>query len=78
MTDVPLADRDLAALVPEWLEWSEVAQLLGVTPGKVRTMIREHELAQAVSAPGVSHRPPGPLAGCLRAGVKYCVHEPLR
>ena len=58
MTDVPLADRDLAALVPEWLEWSEVAELLGVTPSKVRTMIREHELAQAVSAPGAGPRVP--------------------
>ena len=58
MTNVPLADRDLAALVPEWLEWGEVAELLGVTPGKVRTMIREHELAQAVSAPGAGPRVP--------------------
>jgi hypothetical protein len=58
MTDVPLADRDLAALVPEWLEWSEVATLLGVTPSKVRTMIREHELAQAVPAPGAGPRVP--------------------
>jgi len=58
MTDVPLADRDLAALVPEWLEWSEVAQLLGVTPSKVRTMIREHELAQAVPVPGAGPRVP--------------------
>ena len=58
MSDVPLADRDLAALVPEWLEWSEVAGLLGVTPSKVRTMIREHELAQAVSAPGAGPRVP--------------------
>ena len=58
MTNVPLADRDLAALVPEWLEWSEVAALLGVTPSKVRTMIREHELAQAVSAPGAGPRVP--------------------
>jgi hypothetical protein len=58
MTDVPLADRDLATLVPEWLEWSEVAELLGVTPSKVRTMIREHELAQAVSEPGAGPRVP--------------------
>ena len=58
MTDVPLADRDLAALVSDWLEWSEVADLLGVTPGKVRTMIRENELAQAVSEPGAGPRVP--------------------
>src|ERR671921_356623 len=58
MSEVPLADRDLAALVPEWLEWSEGAHLLGVTTSKVRTMIREHELAQAVSAPGAGPRVP--------------------
>ncbi len=58
MTDVPLADRDLAALVSDWLTWSEAADLLGVTPSKVRTMIREHELAQAVSAPGAGPRVP--------------------
>jgi hypothetical protein len=58
MTDVPLADRDLAALVPEWLDWSQVAGLLGVTPGKVRTMIREHELAAAVPVPGAGPKVP--------------------
>ena len=52
MSDAPLADRDLAALVPEWLEWGEVAQLLGVTPAKVRSMVKDHELAQAVPVPG--------------------------
>lgn len=52
MSDVPLADRDLDALVDEWLDWSRVAALLGVTPGKVRTMIREHELAAAVPGAG--------------------------
>jgi excisionase family DNA binding protein len=58
MSNVPLADRDLAALVSDWLTWSEAADLLGVTPSKVRTMIREHELAQAVSAPGAGPRVP--------------------
>ena len=51
-SDVPLAERDLAALVTEWLDWGQVAALLGVTPAKVRTMIREHELAAAVPRPG--------------------------
>ena len=58
MNDVPLADRDLAALVPEWLEWSEVAELLGVTPAKVRSMVKDHELAQAVPVPGAGPRVP--------------------
>jgi len=34
-------------LVEDWLDWSEAAALLGVTPAKVRTMIRDHELAAA-------------------------------
>lgn len=48
MSETRLADHDLAALVEEWLEWSEVAEQLGVSVGKVRTMIREHQLAAAV------------------------------
>ncbi len=48
MSETRLADHDLAALVEEWLEWSEVADQLGVSVGKVRTMIREHQLAAAV------------------------------
>lgn len=58
MSDVPLADRDLAALVPEWLEWGEAAAQLGVTPAKVRSMIKDHELAQAVPVPGAGPRVP--------------------
>lgn len=58
MTDLPLAERDLAALVPEWLDWSQTAAQLGVTPAKIRTMIREHELAAAVSEPGAGPRVP--------------------
>ena len=48
MSETRLADHDLSALVDEWLEWSEVADQLGVSVGKVRTMIREHQLAAAV------------------------------
>ena len=48
MSETRLADHDLAALVEDWLEWSEVADQLGVSVGKVRTMIREHQLAAAV------------------------------
>lgn len=43
---------DLSALVPEWLDWSQVAERLGVTPAKVRTLVKEHHLASAVPAPG--------------------------
>ena len=55
-----LADADLAALVPEWLDWAAAGRELGVTPAKVRTMIRDHELAAAVPAPG--ERPQVPAA----------------
>lgn len=50
MSEPRLADQDLAALVSDWLSWDEAAELLGVTPAKVRTMVREHQLAAAVPA----------------------------
>jgi hypothetical protein len=50
-----LADHDLAALVDDWLTWDAAAERLGVTPAKVRTMVRDHHLAAAVPATG---RPP--------------------
>ena len=58
MADVPLAQLDLGALVDEWLDWHAAADLLGVPVSRIRTMIREHELAQAVSAPGAGPRVP--------------------
>jgi hypothetical protein len=53
-----LADADLATLVPAWLDWAGAAELLGVTPAKVKTMIRDHELAAAVPAPGAGQQVP--------------------
>lgn len=61
-----LADADLAALVPEWLDWAETARRLGVTVAKVRTMIREHELAAAVPTPGAGQQVP---AAFIQDGV---------
>jgi hypothetical protein len=58
MTDLPLAEHDLSALVDEWLTWSEAGRLLGVTEAKVRTMIRDHELADAVPVPGQGPKVP--------------------
>jgi hypothetical protein len=55
-----LADADLSELVDEWLDWTETARRLGVTEAKVRTMIKDHELAGAVPAPG--RRPSVPSA----------------
>lgn len=57
---------DLAGLVEEWLDWSEVGAVLGVTPAKVRTMVRDHELAAAVPAPG---SPPSVPALFLQDGL---------
>jgi hypothetical protein len=57
--DTPsLADADLASLVTEWLDWAEAGAQLGVTPAKVRTMIRDHELAAAVPGPGTGPQVP--------------------
>jgi hypothetical protein len=53
-----LADADLAALVPDWSDWAETAKRLGVTVSRVRTMIREHELAAAVPSPGAGQQVP--------------------
>ena len=53
-----LADADLSQLVDEWLDWTETARVLGVTPAKVRTMVRVHELAAAVPTPGAGPKVP--------------------
>lgn len=58
MNEPRLADADLAALVSEWIDWAEAARQLGVTVAKVRTMIREHELAAAVPTPGAGQQVP--------------------
>ena len=58
MSTPSLADADLAALVTEWLDWAEAGEQLGVTPAKVRTMIRDHELAAAVPTPGTGPQVP--------------------
>lgn len=57
---------DLAELVSDWLDWAQVAAELGVSVGKVRTMLRAHELAAAAPRPGESARVP---AGFLQDGL---------
>jgi hypothetical protein len=56
-----LADADLSELVDEWLDWGAVARRLGVTEAKVRTMVKDHELAAAVPSPGNGPRVPAAL-----------------
>jgi hypothetical protein len=58
-----LADADLGALVDEWLDWAEAARRLGVTPAKVRTMVKDHELAGAVPVPGGGPKVPAAFVG---------------
>ncbi|GAB3196726.1 Rv2175c family DNA-binding protein [Nocardioides hungaricus] len=61
MSHQPLADHDLSTLVPVWLDWAAAAEQLGVTVAKVKTMIRDHELAAAVPAPGAGQQVPAEL-----------------
>ncbi len=56
--ETSLADADLAALVTDWVDWAAAAEHLGVTVAKVKTMIRDHELAAAVPTPGAGQRVP--------------------
>jgi hypothetical protein len=53
-----LAESDLSTLVDEWLDWDQAAARLEVTPAKVRTMIRDHELAAASPKSGVGPQVP--------------------
>jgi excisionase family DNA binding protein len=57
---------DLADLVEEWLDWAQAADLLGVSVSKVRQLIREHQLAAVVPAPGAGQQVPAAL---LQDGV---------
>lgn len=61
MVDQRPADTDLNTLVGEWLDWKGVATELGVSVGKVRTLIREHQLAAVVPVPGEGPKVPAAL-----------------
>lgn len=52
---------DLESLVGEWLDWSQAAELLGVSVSKVRQLIREHQLAAVVPSPGSGQKIPAAL-----------------
>ena len=53
-----LAEMDLSTLVEEWVDWAGAAAILGIPVSKVRTMIRDHELAAAVPSPGAGQQVP--------------------
>ena len=52
---------DLAELIPEWLDWKAASVALGVSVTKIRTWIREHQLAAAVPSPGAGQQVPAAL-----------------
>lgn len=52
---------ELADLVPEWLDWSQAAQALGVSVNKLRTMIKEHQLATAAPREGAGLHVPAEM-----------------
>ena len=58
MSQQPLATMDLSTLVDDWVDWHGAAELLGVPVSRIRTMIREHELAAAVPEAGAGQRVP--------------------
>jgi excisionase family DNA binding protein len=61
----------LAALIGEWLDWSEASERLGVSVSKVRQLIREHQLAAVVPSPGAGQQVPAELLtdGAVVKGV---------
>lgn len=54
-------DDALQTLITDWLDWKAAATALGVSVTKVRTLIREHQLAAAVPAPGAGQQVPADL-----------------
>lgn len=52
---------DLGTLVGEWLDWAEAGAQLRVSASRVRQLIREHQLAAAVPAPGAGQKVPAEL-----------------
>lgn len=62
MDTAPISQStDLESLVGEWLDWSQAAELLGVSVSKVRQLIREHQLAAVVPSPGAGQKVPAAL-----------------
>jgi hypothetical protein len=66
-----VVESPLVGLVSDWLDWKAAAAELGVTVSKVRQLIREHQLAAAVPAPGAGQQIPAELLqdGAIVKGV---------
>jgi hypothetical protein len=54
-------EDDLDTLITDWLDWKAAATQLHVSVSKVRTLIREHQLAAAVPTPGAGQQIPAEL-----------------
>ena len=54
-------EDDLQTLIPDWLDWKAAAAALHVSVTKIRTLIREHQLAAAVPSPGAGQQVPAEL-----------------
>ncbi len=59
-TPAPAADP-IRDLVGDWFDWSACAEALGVTVSRVRQLIKEHQLAAVVPAPGAGQQVPAAL-----------------
>ena len=67
-TDAP---DPIEALVGDWLDWAECGSRLGVSASRIRQLIREHQLAAVVPAPGAGQKIPAALVmdGAIVKGV---------
>jgi hypothetical protein len=63
--------NDLATLIPDWFDWAQAAEALGVSVTSIRTLIREHQLAAAVPVQGKGQKVPAELImdGVIVKGV---------
>jgi len=57
----PVDADPLEALVGDWLDWSQCAEALGVTVSRVRRLVKEHQLAAAVTSRAAGERVPAAL-----------------
>jgi hypothetical protein len=70
----------LDELVGAWLDWAACGDLLGVSPSRVRQLIREHQLAAAVPRPGAGQQVPAAFVADGQvvkgvAGVVTVLHD---